>query len=60
MPYPFEVAAGDVRINGIVVTVDTHKKCAESIKRLVIKETAPGDDLVYDSDDGKPDYNNGF
>lgn len=60
MPYPFEVAAGDVRINGIIVTVDTHKKCAESIKRLVIKETTPCDDLAYDSDDGKPDYNNGF
>jgi len=60
MPYPFEVAASDVRINGVVVTVDSHKKTAESIQRIVIKEDTPGDDLAYDSDDGRPDYNNGF
>lgn len=60
MPYPFEVAASDVRINGIVVAADTHKKTADSIQRVVVKEDAPGDDLTYDSDDGRPDYNNGF
>ena len=60
MPYPFEVAASDVRINGIVVTADSHKKNAESIQRIIVKEDTPGDDLAYDSDDGRPDYNNGF
>lgn len=60
MPYPFEVAASDVRINGIVVTVDSHTKKAESIQRIVVKEDIPGDDLTYDSDDGRPDYTNGF
>ncbi len=60
MPYPFEVSASDVQINGVVVTVDSHKKKAESIERVVVKEDTPGDDLAYDSDDGRPDYTNGF
>lgn len=60
MPYPFEVATEDVRINGIVVMVDSHKKTAESIQRVVVAEDGAGDELAYDSDDGRPDYNNGF
>lgn len=60
MPYPFEVATADVRINGIVVTVDSHTKKAEHIERVVICEESPGDALSYDSDDGKPDQSNGF
>lgn len=59
MPYPFEIASGDVKINGIVVTVDSHTKKAESIERVVIADTTQ-DDMTYDSDDGKPDYSNGF
>jgi 2',3'-cyclic-nucleotide 2'-phosphodiesterase len=59
MPYPFEIATGDVKINGIVVTVDSHSKKAESIERVVIADTSQ-DDMTYDSDDGKPDYSNGF
>lgn len=60
MPYPFDVAAGDVRISGIVVTVDSHSKKAERIERIVLHDQAAPDSLTYDSDDGKPDYNNGF
>lgn len=60
MPYPFEIAASDVRINGILFTVDTHTKKAESIRRIEIKEEPSSDNLAYDSDDGKPDYHNGF
>jgi len=60
MPNSFEVASGDVRINGILVTADSHTKKAESIERVVICEEAQGDTLAYDSDDGKPDYINGF
>lgn len=60
MPYPFEVAAGDVRINGVLVTVDSHTKKAEHIERVVLCEDSPGDMLSYDSDDGRPDHNNGF
>ncbi|MCI0498301.1 MAG: TIGR00282 family metallophosphoesterase [Planctomycetales bacterium] len=60
MPYPFEVAAGDVRLNGIVVTADSHTQKAERIERIVLCDQASPDTLTYDSDDGKPDYNNGF
>ncbi|MHC4905572.1 MAG: TIGR00282 family metallophosphoesterase [Planctomycetota bacterium] len=60
MPNSFEVASGDVCINGILVTVDSHTKKAESIERVVICEETPGDAQTYDSDDGKPDYVNGF
>ncbi|MDT8303484.1 MAG: TIGR00282 family metallophosphoesterase [Sedimentisphaerales bacterium] len=61
MPYPFDVAAGDVKINGILVTVDTLTKKAERIERIVLSEEAAGDDLAYDSDDGRPEYlNNNF
>lgn len=60
MPYPFEVASGDVKINGILVTVDAGTQKAERIERVIISEQSPGDDLAYDSDDGRPDYTNGF
>ncbi len=60
MPYSFEVASGDVRINGIIVTVDSHTQKAEHIERVVIREETQGDSQAYDSDDGKPDYINGF
>ncbi len=60
MPNSFGVASGDVRINGICVVVDSHTKKAESIERVVICDELQGDTLAYDSDDGKPDYINGF
>ncbi|MHC5083626.1 MAG: TIGR00282 family metallophosphoesterase [Planctomycetota bacterium] len=60
MPYPFEIAAGDVRINGIIVTLDSHTKRTEKIERIVVKEQHPADDLTYDSDDGKPDHAGSF
>jgi len=59
MPYPFEIATGDVRISAVLVTVDSGTKCAESIERIQIVEH--GDEAVsYDSDDGRPDYHNDF
>ena len=60
MPNAFEVASGDVRIHGVLVTVDSHTKKAESIERVVICEDDQHDTLAYDSDDGKPDYTNDF
>ncbi len=60
MPFPFDIANGDVRINAILVTVDSHTKRAEKIQRLVVCEDADGDALAYDSDDGRPDICNGF
>lgn len=60
MPYSFEIASEDVRINGLLVTVDSHTQKAEHIERVVIREE-PSDDLqTYDSDDGRPDYTSGF
>ncbi len=60
MPYPFEIAAGDVRINGIIARVDGNTKKAESIQRIEDKENTPGDDLTYDSDDGRPENGGSF
>ncbi len=54
MPFPYDIATGDVRIQTIVVTVDTSTKKAEKIERLEFKweET---EDVNYDSDDGRPE-----
>ncbi len=55
MPYPFAIAAGDVRINAIVVTVDSTTKKAERIERIRVNDNTI-DEKTYDSDDGKPEY----
>jgi len=57
MPFPFEVASGDVRMSGIIVTVDSNTKKAESIERIQIACGGPETE-GYDSDDGRPDYTN--
>jgi len=59
MPYPFEVASGDVKMNGILVTVDSNTKKAERIERVSIAVDFE-DTTTYDSDDGKPEYFNNF
>ena len=60
MPFPFDIATGDVKINAILVTVDSNTKKAESIKRIRI-DAETEDTKNYDSDDGKPEYlNNNF
>ncbi len=59
MPVPFEIATGDVRINGIVVTVDSNTRQAERIERIRIDADAE-DDTRYDSDDGRAEYYNSF
>jgi hypothetical protein len=55
MPYPFEIATGNVRMSGIVVTIDSRTKTAERIERIqvTLDET---DTTEYDSDDGRPDH----
>ena len=60
MPVPFEIATGDVKMSGILVTIDSSSKQAERIERIRID--ANGEDTTrYDSDDGKPEYfNNNF
>ena len=59
MPFPFDIATGDVRMNGIIVTVDGNSGKAESIERICVKAEKQ-DDKSYDSDDGKSDNANGF
>jgi len=60
MPFPFEIATGDVKMNAILVTVDSNTKKAESIKRIRI-DAETKESTGYDSDDGKPEYfNNNF
>ncbi len=60
MPFPFEIASGDVKLNGILITVDSNTKKAERIQRICIKAESE-EAATYDSDDGKPEYlNNNF
>ncbi|MBN1816709.1 MAG: TIGR00282 family metallophosphoesterase [Sedimentisphaerales bacterium] len=59
MPFPFEIATGDVRISGILMTVDSHSKKAQSIERIQICDESQ-DTAGYDSDDGRPEPANGF
>ena len=59
MPCPFEIATEDLRLNGIVVSVNSSTKRVEKINRIEVKDEK-ADSTGYDSDDGKPDYNNGF
>ncbi len=59
MPVPYEVATGDVRMNGILVTVDGNTKRAEHIERICVKSDVQ-DDTHYDADDGRPEYFNAF
>ena len=55
MPFPYQIATGDVRINGILVTVDSNTKQAERIERIRVDADFE-ETTTYDSDDGKPEY----
>jgi len=58
MPYPFAVATGDVRMNSIIVTIDSHTGKTTDIRRLCLTSDST-DQSPYDSDNGKPtDFNN--
>ncbi|UCG55590.1 MAG: TIGR00282 family metallophosphoesterase [Phycisphaerales bacterium] len=57
MPVPFEIATGDVKLNGVLVTVDSNTKKAERIERIRV-DADTEDRTRYDTDDGKPDYFN--
>lgn len=59
MPCPFEIATEDVRLNGIIVTIDSNTKKAEKISRFEVKDEKT-DSIGYDSDDGKPDFAGDF
>jgi calcineurin-like phosphoesterase len=59
MPVPFEIATGDVKMSGILVTIDSNSKQAERIERIKV-DADEEDTTRYDSDDGKPEYFNSF
>jgi len=60
MPFSFEIATSDVKMDAILVTVDSNTKKADRIERIRI-DTDSKDSTRYDSDDGKPEYfNNAF
>ncbi|MHC4618730.1 MAG: TIGR00282 family metallophosphoesterase [Planctomycetota bacterium] len=59
MPYPFEIATGDVKMDAILVTVDSNNKEAERIERIRV-DAESEDKENYDSDDGRPEYFNNF
>ncbi|MBN1359999.1 MAG: TIGR00282 family metallophosphoesterase [Sedimentisphaerales bacterium] len=59
MPVPFEIATGDVRMNGVVVTIDSNTRRAERIERLRVN-TDVEETVRYDSDDGRAEYYNNF
>lgn len=60
MPYPFQIATGDVKMNTVLVTIDSNTKKAEHIERIAISADST-DSTTYDGDDGKPEYfNNNF
>ncbi len=60
MPFPFEIATGDVKMNAVLVTVDSSSKKSERIERIRV-EADYGESTSYDSDDGRPEYfNNNF
>lgn len=59
MPVPFEIATGDVKMNAVLVTIDSHTKQAERIERIRV-DAGTEDATRYDSDDGRPEYFNAF
>ncbi len=59
MPVPFEIATGDVKMNAVLVAIDSHTKQAERIERIRL-DTGTEDTTRYDSDDGRPEYFNAF
>jgi metallophosphoesterase (TIGR00282 family) len=59
MPVPFDIADGDVKLNGILVSLDSNTKKAERIERICVTQQYE-EAAAYDTDDGKPEYYNEF
>jgi len=58
MPYAYSLATGDLRINGVIVTVESSGEKAgqaTAIERLCITDESLSGGM-YDNDDGRPDY----
>jgi len=59
MPVPFEIATGDIRMNGALIMVESSTGKAEKIERIRV-DVESSDATGYDSDDGRPEYFNAF
>jgi metallophosphoesterase (TIGR00282 family) len=59
MPVPFDIADNDVKLNGILISVDSNTKKTERIERICVTEHYE-EQPAYDTDDGKPEYYNDF
>lgn len=56
LPYTFDIATEDVRVNAILVRLDSISKTAEMIERIEIKEDGTSTATEgYDHDDGRPE-----
>jgi len=60
MPNVYSVATGDIRLNGIITTINSATGRALDIQRLCVRaQPGAADQPAYDADDGKfVDYNN--
>lgn len=54
MPFPYDIATGGVRIQGVIVRGDSNTKKAEMIERVVFT-SQQADSTNYDGDDGRPE-----
>jgi metallophosphoesterase (TIGR00282 family) len=59
MPVPFDIADSDVKLNGILISVESNTKKTERIERICVTEHYE-EQPTYDTDDGKPEYYNDF
>ena len=60
MPSPFEIATNDVKLKGVLVTIDSNTKKADRIERITV-DAGFEESTNYDSDDGRSEYfNNNF
>ena len=53
MPARFELATGDVRMNGIIVEVDSLTGKASNIERVCLSSQVPQGEAAYDANNGK-------
>jgi len=59
MPNQFDIATDDIRLSGILTTIDSNTKRADSIERIQVLDTEQRTN-GYDSDDGRPEYYSDF
>lgn len=55
MPYSYRIATNDIRMNGVLVTVDGNTGKASAIERLCVRLEEPAQGSAYDNCDGRPD-----